>query len=386
MVTKIYSFIFYDLSKWSNVIFITIITLFGIYGNLTSIKIFTSPSYKNVKPLKYYLILISVSDLSVLITHYVDFTFRSWVNLLGVYSTKFNFVDKYDFFCKIVPYLRNVFKTLSVYVLLFMTLHRFILLYFPMTKSRLNSVKFNRKLLIFLTTASFLANFGNLFINGIVLHHANAEYFCSIQTKYIKLNLYSEIFFVLFTILIPSLFFLIFSLVLFKKIVGLKKSNKFYFEKAHSNPHQSNMLTVIINNKNESNCFKLNSSQILIPSKNGRSSLSKKHKSGFSIRTTYMMVLLSKWFVLLHLPYFVAWLVFYVHLNFRSFEKFSSLNQSDIFANRTIYLKSFLNFAEILFSFNYSINFLLYLINGPLFRKIYREMNVRFFVKLWGIF
>ncbi|RNA31764.1 B1 bradykinin receptor-like, partial [Brachionus plicatilis] len=333
-----YLLIFYELSKWSNVVFITLITLFGIYGNLISIKIFTSPSYKNVKPLKYYLILLSVSDLSVLVTHYIDFTFRSWVNLLAIYSTKFNFVDKFNFFCKLVPYLRNVFKTLSVYLLLIMTLHRFILLYFPMTKSRLNSAKFNKKLLFFLLITSLLVNFGILFFNSIAVHQVNGEHFCTIQPKYIKINLYSEIFFILFTILIPSIFFLLFSLVLLKKIIRLDKKNDFFLGKNHA--IQTNVYSMITFNENV-NYSHSKSNQTLCVVKNIEPVFgSKVKKNGFSVRTTYMMVLLSKWFVLLHFPYFLTWLVFYSHLNYSSGENFKSVNTSDTnfgatFADRT---------------------------------------------------
>lgn len=360
ILKKNHLLILYDFSKWFNVIIITVITLFGIYGNLVSIKIFTCYLYKNVKPLKYYLILLSMSDLSVLLTHYVDFTFRSWVNLLGIYSTKFNFVDKYNFFCKLVPYLRNVFKTLSVYCLVFMTLHRLVIIYFPMIKSRLSSAKFNKQLLASLVVASFVANFGILFINSTVLHQENDEYFCSIQPVYIKLNLYCEIIFVLFTIIIPSIFFLIFSLVLFKKISAL-----YFFSRLYKN-------TFFCVSKNIDKVIKSNQKKV-----------------GFSIRTTYVMILLSKWFVLLHVPYFVTWFVFYIHLNYKSGVNNNSLNESETFLsnppNRILYLKSFLNFTEILFSFNYSINFLLYLINGPLFRKIYKRMHRNFLEKFWAI-
>lgn len=75
-----------------------------------------------------------------------------------------------------------------------------------------------------------------------------------------------------------------------------------------------------------------------------------------SIKTTYMILIVSKWFILLNLPYFVCWCVF--------FSTHHSINLSQM-----LLLRAFVNLFEILFLFSYSINFILYLVNGKFFRK-----------------
>lgn len=446
--------IFYDTSKWFNVILISLITLFGLYGNLVSIQIFLSKAYTNVRPLKYYLIILSTSDLFVLVFHYIDFTFRSWVNLLGIYSTKFNFVDKSSLCCKIIPYFRNVFRTISVYALLIMTLQRFILLYFPLVRSKLNSVNFNKKLIMVLIIFGLALNLNNLLMNKLVKHEKNGQLYCNFDQKYTELHFFTDLLFVFLTILIPSIIVLVFSVILLEKIKTNASKNDLFFNfctscttKLHGTNHVGSSLNLsdgnnkILNQKTEEilleTSFKKSSSSlknipypnifssksITIDKTKSESCLDKSlnefkkaksqacshqnitldqrlpkmtgtrqngkienrfefdKKSGHSIRTTYILVLLSKWFILLHLPYFICWCVFHVHMNQIYVAQNSDLavfvneqdNRLDVIS-KTMLLKAFVNIFEILFLFNYSINFLLYLINGPVFRKRFKEV------------
>ncbi|RMZ97185.1 neuropeptide receptor A18 [Brachionus plicatilis] len=159
---------FYELSKWLNVILITLITAIGIYGNLVSIYIFTKTKSTNRgKNFTFYFLLLSLSDLSVLVFHYIDFTFRSWINLTHSYSSKFNFVD----------------KTISVYILLAMTIQRFIFFYLPLKRSIVSSMKTNRIIISTLVIFSLILNSGNLITNTLTKHETNGEYYCNINPK-----------------------------------------------------------------------------------------------------------------------------------------------------------------------------------------------------------
>jgi hypothetical protein len=212
---------FYEISKWLNVILITLITLVGIYGNLVSIIIFFSKlnsKSNSMKSLKVYLITLALSDLGVLVFHYVDFTFRSWVNLTEFYKARFNFVDKYTFFCKSVPYVRNVFRTTSVYILIFMTLQRLIILYFPFNRAKWSSSKFNNSLVIGLSITALLLNVNSLLMNTLVEHTETAETFCSINKDNFELQFWIEIAFVGLTILLPIFIIMTLSVILYNKI------------------------------------------------------------------------------------------------------------------------------------------------------------------------
>lgn len=174
--------IFYIMSKWLNVIFLTLVTLIGLYGNTMSIIIFTSKSFNksSIKILQIYLVLISISDTLVLLFHYLDFSLRSWVNLIDIHSSKFNFVDKNQFFCKVIPFLRSVFRTISVYSLVLISTQRLVVLYFPIIKSRWSLLEFNKKIIYILVFFSITLNWNNLILNELVLHH-NGEYYCSVD-------------------------------------------------------------------------------------------------------------------------------------------------------------------------------------------------------------
>ena len=490
--------LFYTFSKWFNLILTTILTIFGIFGNLISTKIFFGKHYKSI-PIKPYLIMLSLSDLFVLITHYIDFSLRAWVNLFGIYSSKFNFVDKCWSCCKLVSYSRNVFRTMSVYALLLMTFQRFIILYFPLIRAKWCSIKFNKRLIIIICIIAILFNFPSLFIVDLVKHSGNGETFCNVKDDYLYFQFYIELLFVIFTILIPIIIIIILSVVLLYKIkssislcrfsicicndIKLKESakktnlNLSYFGKLNSSSLNSDSLKndglinkdnfkelrfksvslkIYFNDKKgchlkSSNtintimpkpkisilktvkkvkshslayntsilkCNNLNSIKLDCASnqtlqnkqtnqRNGKDLDLKKKNGGHSIRTTYVLVLISKWFVLLHLPYFICWVIFRISMS-QQYELFKTIQNeqysnyssndtlNDTFSSseiiysdytneiitktkiKTNLIRGFLNIFEVLFLLNYSIHFLLYIVNGPLFRKRFCKKMLNF--------
>ncbi|CAF1007775.1 unnamed protein product [Brachionus calyciflorus] len=396
---NIYIETFYEYSKWINAIFMTIIAIVGLYGNLMSMLIFSSKSYNknSIKSLRLYLIILSMSDLFVIIFHYVDFTFRQWVNLTGSYSTKFNFVDKISMLCKLVPYFRNVFRTVSVYTLLLMTLQRLILLHFSSLRIKWSSTKFNKKLLISLFVTSLLINASNLYINDLVKHPYTGEFYCSVQSEYTNLQFKIDVVFVFITILIPSIFILLLSVILFINVKkGLNKTRrvakrsiqgnmnllnkqvlkyKDYFNYLNTRypqlPNLENIQTIEIKELNridrglatdDIQVQNFSYDKELAKFKQEKDASAIKKSLSQSIRTTYMLVIVSKWFILLHLPYFLSWMLFHLSANKTFFATLDSINQKYL-------LRAFLNLFEIFFLLNYTINFILYFVNGPLFRK-----------------
>lgn len=356
----------------------------------------------------------------MLIFHYVDFALRSWVNLTNSYSSTFNFVDKCLICCKLIPYLRNFFRTISVYILLVMTLQRFIYLYFPLIRSKVNSSKCIKIIILNLSLFSGVLNIGNLFINTLVKHDSNGELYCSIKPDYLSIQFIIDFLFVSFSILVPTLFILVFSLILFCKIRSNIPAGNDYFKLCYCfernitnnsteiskrnslNLRQDNSIVSVSNFKSQDKFLitkeKLTLEYKLEGHKNQSSKLNTKFKTKFnqSIRTTYMLVLLSKWFVILHLPYFICWILFHLHINqmkklqeqshvnysYES-EANSSFGYSSLLSdpNNTLLIKGFLNLFEILFLSNYSINFLVYLLNGPLFRKHHSKIFCKGFEK-----
>lgn len=390
---------FYEYSKWINAILMTLIAVVGLYGNTMSILIFSSKSYNknSIKSLRLYLITLSVSDLCVIVFHYVDFTFRQWVNLSGSYDSKFNFVDKFLILCKLVPYFRNVFRTISVYTLTLMTLQRLILLHFSSLRLKWSSTKFNQKILLGLFITAMLFNSISLLINDQVKQPFTGELYCSVRDEYVDLQFKIDILFVIITILFPSIFILFLSVVLFLNVKKTSRTSRVAKRSIQANssllnqqvlkyknyltylntrypqmPNLENIQTIEIKNLNKiDSSFNVEDS---VPNQiekfSCESSKTKSNNDVFaikkslnqSIRTTYMLVIVSKWFILLHLPYFFCWMVFHLSASQLYFASLDPWNQKYL-------LKAFLNFFEIFFLLNYTINFLLYFVNGPLFRK-----------------
>lgn len=389
---------FYKFSKWTNVILMTVIGLMGIYGNTMSILIFSSKTYNknSIKSLRIYLILLSTSDLCVIFFHYIDFTFRSWINLTGSYTSKFNFVDKILIFCKLIPYFRNVFRTISVYTLVLMTLQRLILLHFSSLRLKWSSIRFNKNIIIGLIVISLIINISTLVINDLIEHPFNQELFCSIKKDYYDLQFKIDILFGLLTILLPCVFILFLCIFLFLNVKKnmAKKSRiakthsldtstalinkeairegakyKNYFNYLNTRypqmPNLENIQTIQIKDLNKvERVLSLDGREISkTTDTNGDDNVDQVKKAlNRSIRTTYMLVIVSKWFILLHLPYFISWLLFYLNFNNKMLQNLDDLNYR-------VLLRAFLNLFEILFLLNYTINFIIYFVNGPFFRK-----------------
>lgn len=140
-----------------------------------------------------------------------------------------------------------------------------------------------------------------------------------------------------------------------------------------------------------------------------------KNKLNHTIRTTYMLVLLSKWFVIFHVPYFVCWAIYHIyvnqptktstttsdrssplltpHYNMTSSMLSSSASSSssssssspfsnDLDPNTILTIRGFLNLFEILFLFNYTVHFFLYLFNIPSFKRAHANEVKRFLRKI----
>ena len=127
-----------------------------------------------------------------------------------------------------------------------------------------------------------------------------------------------------------------------------------------------------------------------------------KAKTGRSVRTTYMLVLLSKWFIFLHFPYFICWIILHLHFDIHNKyvkdfvdvviqndsvkENYNTLHRWDSIVTKTKLLRSFVNLFEVLLLFNYSINFILFNLNGPMFRKKHKEIILGFLLKIFSVF
>ncbi|RNA12519.1 G-coupled receptor -like protein [Brachionus plicatilis] len=297
---------FYILSKWLNAFIITIITLFGLYGNTMSLLIFFSHSFskQSFKILRMYLIFLSTSDLFVLIFHYIDFTFLSWTNLIKSRNFSLNLVNQSRAFCKLVPFLRNVFRTTSVYSLIFLSIQRTVSLYFPMIKSRWSNLRFNKILIWLIFALSILLNLNNLVLNDLVSHYKTNQIFCSINRNFLSYQFLFDFKYIIFTILVPIFIIIGISIVLYRKIRfslknALKKTESFSVSMSGRSSRSMSLNQIRFGSKKSRNDFAYFGNRI---------------NKIRSVRAAYLIVILSKWFVFLHLPYAIIWSILHFHL------------------------------------------------------------------------
>ena len=324
----------------------------------------------------------------VLLTHYIDFTLRAWVNLHESFDTRINFVDHSRIFCKTVSYLRNVFRTISAYTMLLMTFERFIALYFPMNKNKLCSFRINALLTKILVITSLLLNSTILYLADIV-KYPNSDYFiCEFNEKFKTLYFYLNVLFVAFTILIPIIIISIVTFILLHKITEyvsianlcctFDRGNLNYDEM--QNVELLPVATTTNHQQHQQNQFLFNYS----------------NKPNYSLRTTYVLIIISKWFIILHCPYFICWLIInideftnmYNKYNSNTFSFNASLSSytTDVeqhlkIETRKCILRAFHNLSEVIYITNYAINFLLYTINGKYFRKRFKATILKMFLK-----
>lgn len=335
---------FYSISKWLNPILITIITLLGLYGNFVSLVIFSSQSFnkQSIKILRMYLIFLSTSDLLVLIFHYIDFTFISWTNLIKSRKFCLNLMNQSRIFCKLIPFLRNLFRTMSIYCLVLLSIHRIYSLYYPMVKSRWSNLKFNKTVIFLIFIFAVLINWHNLILNDLVGHYKTNQIFCSINRNYFRYQFIFDFKYIIVSILIPIIIIIGISFVLYTKIRFVLKNRSYY-------------VNGIVLNRNE-----------------------RRLPSDQSVKSAYLTLILSKWFVILHLPYTIIWSLLHIQLrkessrveNFLLFLIYTKPNENE---NKKYLLKGFLNFFEVLTILNYSVNFFIFIVKLSLFKKIYKK-------------
>ena len=121
---------------------------------------------------------------------------------------------------------------------------------------------------------------------------------------------------------------------------------------------------------------------------NLETNINNQKKPNYSLRTTYMLIILSKWFIILHVPYVICWLMLHIdelnsdYKNSTTTDYSFSLYALDVehhlkIETRRCIMRALNNLAEVIFITNYAINFLLYTINGKFFRKRCKETFIK---------
>ncbi|RNA00258.1 hypothetical protein BpHYR1_035327 [Brachionus plicatilis] len=94
-----------------------------------------------------------------------------------------------------------------------------------------------------------------------------------------------------------------------------------------------------------------------------------------SVRAAYLTLILSKWFVILHLPYAIIWSLLHFQLREETIQAENILlhlinPKSDENENQKYLLKTLLNLFEIMDILNYSVDFFILIMNSNQIKKI----------------
>jgi hypothetical protein len=134
----------------------SLIIAVGICGNILSCLIFATSAMRNTAA-GHYIIALSVVDTLVLLTElYVNVDYRVGKN-----------IDKNEFECKFVYYLRYSWKLMSSWLVVAVAFERFILLVFPLKQKLISSTKAAKVTIVVIIILSHILCLYSLFTIGI---------------------------------------------------------------------------------------------------------------------------------------------------------------------------------------------------------------------------
>ncbi len=314
-----------------------IVIITGLLGNVVSFRVFVS---KNMRKLSasLYLAAISVSDSLVLLTYvFLGWLDRGLEHLPGKHSI--NIIHVHGA-CQTFLYFSYLFRFMSVWILVFFTVERYIAACKPLHRRIICTKTFGRRALIGISTVGALLSLFKPLLSGLfrptrsssgfgffsVPENAtrysmddpyqaldSTEQICTRNPEYVRLNFIMELTYGLLITAVPFVVLAVFNLMILRTILqrdaSIRKCKLAFF-----------------NNR---------------------------------IRWEFTITLLavSSTFICLNLPYFVCWCQQFVQ----------SLNAEDPAEAHRI--RNVLYVTKTVFNVNYCINFFLYCLTGTYYRR-----------------
>jgi hypothetical protein len=398
-------FQFFKLCQVLNSFCITMITLVGLYGNTMSIVIFFRKSYSknSLKSLKIYLVVLSITYLLIIIFINFEYGLNSWANVFNSNVSVFNLIDDYLIACRLIPYVVTGLVYFSIYTFVALMLQRVIIFTEYNTKFNYNSVKFNKRLLSSIFVLSFACSSYKLF-----MVHMDVEKDKSLCTWSLdKLTIGIFAFSIIFLILIPFVSVLAMSIILHQKVryfQTLMKQTSTALTQQQQQSDQTSLnesflfsevrrCTIYLNYLDEQYpqvpgmLFGLRSSSLSITHRNSMESRRHFKKLSHSIYISAMIASISKYFLILNLPYLIIMFVYKVYQKHASSSNSHQTNDLnvDVFAfnykddedqndDMAYLFKGLLKLAEVCAFTNCAIHFFIYLLYGKSFRREHKKM------------
>lgn len=361
------------LAKTMNIFSAFFIVPIGLIGHFLIIFVFGQKRFRTNSN-NVFLFCLAINDSLFLIIHFFEDSIRNYTDIYinesnkNKYFNKFiyslNLVDKYEIICLIINYLRYTLRFISSYILVVFSFQRLSIVNSPL-RSKFQSKRVAWSICLIIVVISFLFNSWSPLI-----YNLNRN-ICEIEKKWQDEYIQITIFYIFTTICLPILIMFTCNLLIIYKLekANLKRKN------LKVNEYQSTAL-------NNSIALSLNVNQLSFNSINNHGTLGgssthsaivqmKPHYSSVAqianrpshkIRnnkySTKILLIISFVFILLNIPYLIAFSLFYSKMEFNLLEFVSN---DDLLA--------IVKICEILHVCNYAILFYVYCASGTKFRQ-----------------
>lgn len=290
-------FKFFKLTESINFHSCFVLIVIGLIGNLLTIYLLKSkPRYNltkrnmsySIRPgfrqslssSQWYMLTLAISDSLFLLSHLIEDVIPS----IDKHNEMLQFINKSNFFCKTILYIRNSTRVSSSYLVVFFAYERFVVISSPLKRLKLHNKKFTRLIIIVIFLFSFLITSYTPFINGLrikdnheVLEDSSgylktSKFECDVLKKYKLIYEYTILGYTTVGIMLPIMLVCYFNAYIARVLLTRKNRILRHYSQSLKATSISNDLNNINNN---SNTLILKDLRISEPSKLGKSKLAK---------------------------------------------------------------------------------------------------------------
>ena len=359
-----------------------IVIFIGLIGNLLIKVVFLREKFRSNSS-HIYLLCSAIVDNSFLITHFFEDSIRTYKDIYADNNTVLinflNIVDKHNFICRLISYLRNLLRFISAYIVVAFTIQRLFIVYKPLSTS-FKGKKTAWKTVLFVIIVASIVNIWVPFIFQINVIYYNNQY-CDVNKKYKTEYFILNLFYICFVMIVPMAVIITCNILI---IVKMKRSDstrkqmqKIYTSKRKNTEsfHKQSKRTscnLVIQKNRSTIATSTNLKKIMKPHYWTQEQLlqkKNKNKQNASMKITVMLLVISFSFVALNIPYLFGWLIFFFK---------DAFNILDVTARS--YLFAALQIAEIFYLINYGLKFFIYCITGTAFRNKLKSLSNKTFL------
>ena len=300
------------------------LVLIGIIGNCLIIYVYSQSRFRKNSN-NVYLLLLSINNSFYLIVHFFEDTIRSYIYLDNLKRLEFldslNLLDQSDLACSLFNYIRYVLRSASAYIMIAFTLQNLLIVYLPLS-SFFKSTKSAWIISGLIEFFSLMFNSWFLAIFRLKLEDENkSRYYCDVLKEYDKQYFKATIVYIFVIMLVPILVIFMSNFLIVIKITRLSSNKTEEIEIVEEKELKNDVLP------------------------------------RYSKDITKDLILISLFYAIFNLPYFVNWCCFYYYEKLDSFPNEARQN----------YLYSALKVSELFYLLNYSVNFYIYAPSSSVF-------------------